>query len=67
MFDIAANGGGPVTLDYRLSGYLPAQRHVDAPWEDFVWAPDVALLLVDPEVTRVDSGATIAQVARGAP
>ena len=27
-FDLAANGGGQVTLTYELGGYLPARRHL---------------------------------------
>jgi len=30
---MAVNGGGMLTLDYRKSGYLPAQRQVKVPWQ----------------------------------
>ena len=47
------NGGGPVTLDYTRNGFLPAQRRVDVPWQDFAAAPDVRLVQLDPVVTEV--------------
>ncbi|HTN52791.1 MAG TPA: fibronectin type III domain-containing protein [Anaeromyxobacter sp.] len=67
VFDLAVNGGGPVMVEYRLAGYLPAQRQVVAPWKDFAWAPDVVLLPLDPRVSVVQTGAAAAQVARGSP
>ncbi len=65
VFDLAVNGGGLVTVDYRAAGYLPAQRQVDAPWEDFAWAPDVVLVSLDGQVTEVQAAAASEQVARG--
>jgi RHS repeat-associated protein len=67
-FDLVVNGGGPVTLDYSRAGFLPAQRTVDVPWNDYVVAPDVRLVQLDAQVTQLDfaaGGAT--QVARGTP
>jgi hypothetical protein len=34
VFDLAVNGGGSLTVDYRMAGYLPAQRQVTVPWQD---------------------------------
>ena len=65
MFDLAANGGGPLILQYEMEGRLPAQRQVDVPWRDFAWAPDVALIPYDPEATAVVAGSSEIQVARG--
>jgi hypothetical protein len=45
LFDMAVNGGGLLTVQCRKEGYLPAQRQVDVPWQDYVWLPDVALSL----------------------
>jgi RHS repeat-associated protein len=53
-FDLAVNGGGWLTIDYQADGFLPAQRKVDAPWRDFVVADDVALIGLDPNLTRID-------------
>ncbi len=67
LFDLAVNGGGRVIVNFDKPGYLPAQRVVETPWQDFAPAPDVVLLEPDGEVTTVDlSGATaLLQVARG--
>lgn len=61
-FDLAVNGGGRLTVDYERAGYLPSQRKVAAPWQDFVVAPVVALLPLDPAVTTIDL-ATIDDIA----
>jgi hypothetical protein len=44
MFDMAANGGGFLSVDYQKDGYLPAQRQVNIPWQDYVWLPDIVLI-----------------------
>ena len=65
-FDLAVNGGGPLTIDYQKAGYLPAQRQVQVPWEDFIYAPDVVLIPADINATTITlTGATTEQVARG--
>lgn len=66
MFDLAVNGGGVLTIDYQKAGFLPAQRQVTIPWQDYVVVADVALIALDPQVTIVDLGAsTPIQVAQG--
>ncbi len=52
-FDLAVNGGGPLTVDYSKEGYLPAQRQVVTPWGDYTTLPDVALIALDQAVTTV--------------
>jgi RHS repeat-associated protein len=65
-FDLAVNGGGPLTIDYRKAGYLPAQRQVTARWQGYAFAPDAMLVPLDVAVTIVDLAApTGIQVARG--
>ncbi len=64
MFDMAVNGGSQVTVKYEKQGYLPLQRQVDVPWQDYVWLPDVALIAVDPNVTTIDLTSNQMQVAR---
>lgn len=54
MFDMAVNGGGLLTVSYEKSGYLPVQRQVNAPWQDYAWLPAVALIPVDAQVTTID-------------
>ncbi len=67
MFDMAANGGGRLTVHYAKTGYLPAQRQVQTSWQEFTVLPDVVLLHRDPNVTSVNFGTGLAtmQVARG--
>ena len=50
MFDLAVNGGGYLTVNYRKEGYMPVQRQVNAPWNDFAWLADVILLPFDNQV-----------------
>jgi len=66
MFDMAVNGGGLLTIHYEKPGYLPAQRQVQTPWQDFAIAEDVVLVALDAEVTSIDltSNAPI-QIAQG--
>jgi RHS repeat-associated protein len=66
MFDMAVNGGRVLTIVYTKEGFLPAERQVDAPWQDYAWLPDVRLVTLDPQVTMIDLTAAIPeQVARG--
>ncbi len=66
MFDLAVNGGGILTVNYEKAGYLPVQRQIDAPWEDYAWLPDVVMIPLDPNVTTVELNASVPfQVARG--
>ncbi|HVQ00198.1 MAG TPA: RHS repeat-associated core domain-containing protein [Candidatus Thermoplasmatota archaeon] len=54
MFDIAANGGGFLIVNYQKNGYLSAQRRINAPWQDYALLPDVILIQLDNQVTLVD-------------
>lgn len=65
VYDLVVNGGGPLTLSIAKDGYLSAHRIAQAPWRDFAWADDVALVPLDAKVTAVSMGAGGAQVARG--
>ncbi len=64
-FDLVANGGGLLTVKYEKSGFLPAERQLAVPWQDFVLTPDVVLIAKDAAVTTVDLTAPSVQVARG--
>ena len=64
-FDLVVNGGGYLTVNYARDGYLPAQRQVDVPWQDWVTAPSVVLIAADPNVTAVDLTQPGIQVAQG--
>jgi YD repeat-containing protein len=65
MFDLAVDGGGLLTLNYQRDGFLPAQRSVEVPWQDFNVLPDVVLTQSDPVVTVVDLSQPGMKVARG--
>jgi RHS repeat-associated protein len=64
-YDIVVNGGDRVIVNLAREGYLPSQRHVTAEWQEFASVPDVVLVGLDPQVTRVDLSADSLQVARG--
>ncbi|MGH8582481.1 MAG: Ig-like domain-containing protein [Gammaproteobacteria bacterium] len=66
VFDMAVNGGGLLTIDYQKSGYLPVQRQVQTPWQDYVAAPVVVMIQLDHKVTSIDlTASTPMQVAQG--
>lgn len=65
MFDMAVNGGGWLTINYEKTGYLPVQRKVDAPWQDYAWFPDVLLIPFDTKSTVVDLNSNTIQIAQG--
>ncbi len=67
QFDLAVNGGGLLTLNYSKPGFLPAQRQLNAPWQDFAVSEDVVLIPLDPEVSTIDLADTTQpfQVAQG--
>lgn len=62
-FDFAVNGGGPLTVSYKRSGYLPLQRYVKPSWQDFEVLDDVVMIPLDTAVTTIDFS-TPMQVAR---
>ncbi|HEX6369730.1 MAG TPA: colicin E5-related ribonuclease [Longimicrobium sp.] len=64
-YDIVVNGGDRVIVNLAREGYLPSQRHVTAEWQEFASVPEVVLVQLDPQVTRVDLAADSLQVARG--
>ncbi|MEX0730375.1 MAG: SMP-30/gluconolactonase/LRE family protein, partial [Aquisalimonadaceae bacterium] len=65
-FDMAVNGGGTLTVDYQKDGYLPVQRQVHTPWQDYAWVDDVVMVQLDAGATEVSfSGASGYQIARG--
>ncbi|MCB1881453.1 MAG: hypothetical protein KDI54_15605 [Gammaproteobacteria bacterium] len=65
-FDLAVNGGGYLVVDYQKIGYLPAQRQIQVPWQDYALVDDVVLIQRDASVTTIDLTAPVPfQVARG--
>jgi len=68
LFDMAVNGGGLLTINYVKEGYLPVQRQVQSPWQNYIWADDVVMIALDSAVTTIDLSSTVAvQVAQGNP
>ena len=65
VFDLAANGGSTLIVNYEKDGLLPAQRKVQAPAQEFIDVPDVALIPLDPQVTNIDLTTGTPQVAQG--
>jgi RHS repeat-associated protein len=64
-YDLAVNGGGPLTLEFRGTGHLAVQRQVAVPWQDFVTLPDVVVTALDASPTVLDfATSTVMQVAR---
>jgi RHS repeat-associated protein len=53
-YDLAANGGGQLTLRYERDGYLAARRQLATRWREFSMFPDVVLLERAPTATEID-------------
>lgn len=66
-FDLVVNGGGYLILSYQRTGYLPAQRQENVPWQDYVILDDVVLITRDAQATTVDLTQPTFQVAQGSP
>ena len=64
-YDVAVDGGGPVTLSFERRGYITAQRQAEAPWQDFAPVDDVVLVPYDDQVSEVGLDSDAPQVARG--
>ncbi len=65
-YDLVVNGGGGLTLDYRLPGYIPAQRQVNPRWRDYAIVDDLVMIPLDRAATAIAVGTSSpAQVARG--
>jgi hypothetical protein len=64
MFDLAVNGGGLLTIDYKKDGYLPLQRQIDARWQNYVVVDSVVMIQLDANVTTINFSDSI-EVARG--
>jgi len=66
VYDLAVNGGKHLVASYRLGGFLPVQRKIRVPWQDYVELPDVVMVPPDSKVTAVELSQTAGvQVARG--
>ena len=52
-FDMVVNGGG-LQLAYAKAGYLPVQRLLAAPWQDYLTADTVAMTALSQKVSTID-------------
>ncbi len=65
-FDLMVAGGQLARLQFALGGYLPSERLVEAPWQNYATTDDVTMMPVDPRATSIDlSNTSDIQVARG--
>jgi RHS repeat-associated protein len=64
-FDLAVNGGAPLTLRFERDGYIEAQRLATPRAGDFGFVDAVILVPYDSAVTTVTMGAASPQVALG--
>lgn len=64
-FDMVVNGGGFITVNYEKSGFLPVQRQVDVPWQDYLGIPDVVMVPLDTQVTTIDLNLGTTLMAQG--
>ncbi|MFM8330275.1 MAG: RHS repeat-associated core domain-containing protein, partial [Candidatus Methylumidiphilus sp.] len=67
-YDMAVNGGGYLSLNFQKANYLPVQRQVNAPWQDYVVLDDLVMIGLDAKTTTINLTAAVAvQVAQGTP
>jgi RHS repeat-associated protein len=64
-YDMAVNGGGPLTIHLAKSGYIPVDRIENVPWNRFFNTEDAAMVPYDTAVHTVALGRAQAQIARG--
>lgn len=64
-FDLVANGGGALVLEFTHPSYLTAQRQLKPDWETTLRAPDIVLVQADDAVSEISTNAPVTQVARG--
>ena len=67
MYDLVVNGGGKLIVRVQKTGYFEVHRDVQVPWQDYVYAADVALTAPDAAATVVDLTQPVLQLARGSP
>jgi hypothetical protein len=69
QFDLAVNGGGTQTINYKKTSYLPAQRQVTASWQNYAFTDDAVLMQQDTRVSTVNLNDNTQnfQVAQGNP
>ena len=64
-FDIAVNGGGSVTLAFERAGYIPSQRQLEVPTQDYERVEEIVMVPYEDRVSGVDLADDELQVAQG--
>jgi RHS repeat-associated protein len=64
LYDIALNGGGPVTVEVEKAGYFSVQRTLAAQWQQWTTLDSIVLTPMDTNVTTIDFSDSV-EVARG--
>jgi len=64
-YDLVVNGGGDLVVVVHKDGFLPAQRTIEVPWQDYVPVPALVLIQPDSAATSIDLARAGMQVARG--
>lgn len=54
LFDMAVNGGQSLIVEYLKQDFLPVQRQLYVPWQNYARLPDAVMITLDPNVTTVD-------------
>lgn len=64
-YDLAANGGARLLLEYSLDGYLPAQRTSQPGWERHVYVDDLGMVAAQAKVSSILSESPEPQAITG--
>ncbi|HET6550692.1 MAG TPA: CARDB domain-containing protein, partial [Solirubrobacter sp.] len=64
-FEIAVNGGDSVTLEFEREGYVPSQRQLEVPTQEYEGVQEIVMVPYEDRVTGVDLDDDELQVAQG--
>src|SRR3954454_10250115 len=53
-FEIAVNGGGALTLEFEREGYVPSQRQLEVPTQEYEGVEEIVMVPYEDHVTGVD-------------
>lgn len=65
LFDLAVNAGTAVLVSVTMDGFVPVQRSLAIPPNDYAWAGDLAMTRLDGVSTVVRMGADATQIHQG--
>jgi len=65
VFDLAVNGGGALTINYSLPGYLKVQRTIQTQWNQYAWLPDIVMLQTTARSNPLSLGSSETQILQG--